>query len=94
MDRNQAYDELTKGGPGHDGYAYNCEVYCPVCGAEIIDSIIQEREEKGIHEHSELVEIIQDTNDLPAPIFFGESDSAEYCANCGKYLYGPEEEEE
>ena len=74
--------EAKLGGPGHDGYAYNADVYCVDCGRAIIDSL--ENWDKLEHD---------DSNEVPAPIFFGESDCSEHCSDCGEYLYGPVEEE-
>ena len=34
-----------------------------------------------------------DTDHVPQPIFFGEADTAQHCADCGEYMYGPEEDE-
>ena len=64
------------GGPGLDGYAYKADTYCVDCGQEII------RELYPTWDGSE------DTDYWPAPIFFGESDTAQHCAKCGEHLYG------
>jgi hypothetical protein len=70
------------GGPGHDGYAYNADVYCIDCGQAIIELIYVEDFDKLES---------RDTNDSPQPIFFSESDQAEHCANCQEYMYGPDQ---
>ena len=73
--------ELLLGGPGHDGYAYNADVWCVDCGQDIIRDIYDDATE------------FEDTDSFPQPIFFGESDCAQHCAECGEYLYGLQEEE-
>lgn len=75
----QELEDFLLGGPGHDGYAYQCELYCVDCGQDIIRDLYDEDYEKLESE---------DTDDSPQPIFFGESDISEYCASCGEYLYG------
>jgi len=35
-----------------------------------------------------------DSEEVPQPIFFGESDSAEHCGECGEHLYGEDPEED
>jgi hypothetical protein len=75
-------DELLAGGPGHDGYAYCGDVYCVDCGQEII---------LGLPDQIPYAQAT-DSNHVPQPIFFGESDVAEHCANCGEYLYGGDED--
>lgn len=79
-------DEMLLGGPGLDGYAYRGDVYCIRCGQNIIADGPDEIPE-GDARFSGIT---------PQPIFFGESDTTQYCAECGEYLYGPEggEEEE
>jgi len=72
--------EHRKGGPGHDGYTYQADVWCVDCGREIIDDLARELKLCPV-EHA-------DSDDVPCPIFFGESDTAQHCADCGEYLYG------
>jgi predicted RNA-binding Zn-ribbon protein involved in translation (DUF1610 family) len=72
------------GGPGLDGYAYQADVYCPACGESICRSIIASYPDHAVTDNSE---IPCDSNDFPQPIFFGESDNEEYCADCGERLY-------
>lgn len=76
--------EAKLGGPGLDGYAYCADVYCPDCGRAIIDDI--DAQILGDQYLS------RSTEHCPQPIFFGESDTAQHCADCGKYLYGPRDE--
>lgn len=70
--------DMLLGGPGLDGYAYQAEVYCVACGQAIIAA--------GPAEIPEPFDCDSDTT--PQPVFFGESHSAQYCAECGEYLYG------
>jgi len=75
--------EMLLGGPGLDGYAYQADTYCIEHGQAIIRALPRER-------YDELD--ANDSETVPQPIFFGESDSAQHCAECGEYLYGPQEE--
>lgn len=80
---------LTMGGPGHDGYAYNADVYCVRCGRDIVNWLWA----KGFCDRSPPSEDqAQDSERWPQPIFFGESDHAQHCGECGEYLYGPQGE--
>lgn len=71
--------EAIMGGPGLSGYAYQADTWCVGCGRAIIQAINL----KSIPTH-----LHGDTDHVPQPIFFGESDIAEHCACCGEYLYG------
>ncbi len=78
-------EEFLLGGPGHDGYAYQADVYCVECGQDIICDLYTDDYDKLLEE---------DTDSSPQPIFFGESpDCAQCCAECGTYLYGETSEE-
>lgn len=83
-----ALKELLMGGPGHDGYGYNADVYCVECGQAII---------RALHAAGKLpptLEECADTEVCPSPIFFGESpDSPQCCGECGEYMYGKKEPE-
>lgn len=79
-------EDLLLGGPGHDGYAYNADVYCVDCGQDIITELFNE----GKYADGDS----GDSNDHPQPIFFGESDYMQHCASCNEYLYGEDEDEE
>ena len=70
--------EAKLGGPGLDGYAYNADVYCVDCGLEIIDALAFPMDD----------DTAGDTDSCPQPIFFGEHECAQYCGNCGEFLYG------
>lgn len=77
-------EDLKKGGPGLDGYAYQADVYCVSCAEVMIDALPK----------SEFTDLeAGDTEEVPVPIFFGEGDTAQHCAECGEYLYGPGEDE-
>lgn len=71
------------GGPGLDGYAYCADVYCIQCG--------QERTREVFKEYPNGIEypLAQDSETVPQPIFYGESDQVEICGDCGELLYGP-----
>lgn len=95
--REELREELKMGGPGLNGYAYNAAVYCPECGEAIIDELL---DSNALPIHSDddpastMTGWMWDTDTVPQPIFFGESDGPEHCDNCGEYLYGPETPEE
>jgi hypothetical protein len=76
-------DELLARGPGHDGYAYCADVYCVDCGQDIIAGLPDEIDDVDAY----------DSERVPQPIFFGEHDIAQHCANCGEYLYGGDEDD-
>ena len=87
MNRNTFLAECFKGGPGLVAYAYRAAVYCPCCAERIARDIPA----------AELPESIDspefgDSEHVPQPVFFGESDTAQHCEECGEYLYGEEEE--
>lgn len=87
-DTNRKSDVLTKrdlklGGPGLDGYAYNVAMYCIDCGHDIIDKLPQKT-----FTYLEA----SDTEQVPVPSFFGESDQTQHCDDCGEYLYGGSDE--
>lgn len=77
--------DMLLGGPGLDGYAFSADVYCVECGRAIIRDL-PDRDYDDLE--------VGDTEIVPVPIFFGESDSVQHCADCGEYLYGPEERSE
>jgi len=91
--RNET-DELTPrdallGGPGLDGYAWQADVYCVDCGREITRKVFEARSGAPVPFPE-----AGDSDTLPQPIFFGESDGAQHCADCGEYLYGDGEGDE
>jgi len=73
--------EAMLGGPGLDGYAFCADTYCVECGQSHLLKIPQEyfSDSRSL-----------DTDHVPQPIFFGEADTAQHCADCGEYLYGPQ----
>ena len=73
--------EMKLGGPGLDGYAYCADVYCVACAHAIIDA--------GPWEVPEPLD--KDSETTPQPIFFGEHEEAQFCGECGEYLYGGDE---
>jgi len=79
--KEQFIFNASLGGPGLDGYAYNADTYCIECGKQIIVDLVTAWEKLPD-------EIPVDTDEFPQPIFFGESDIEQYCADCGEYLYG------
>lgn len=77
--------DALMGGPGLDGYIYNAEVFCIICAREIIYGLWDDRK----NEPWTWCEF-SDSDSMPQPIFFGESDESVHCCNCGEYMYGPE----
>jgi len=83
--KKQPLGVFLLGGPGHDGYAYNADVYCVECGQDIIRDLY-------VSDYDALLS--GDSNDAPSPIFFGEStDCEQHCGNCGEYLYGESQDD-
>ena len=70
---------MTEYGPGHNGFAFRADTYCVDCGQALVN-------------HLAVIDTIDsgDSNDYPQPIFFGESDSQVFCADCDDFLYGDE----
>lgn len=93
MTKAEFVRESCLGGPGHDGYAYDADVYCVDCGQAIIRDIacVVAPTLTGTDDPS-----FADSGTVPQPIFLGESDTAQYCGECGEHLYGddPDEPEE
>lgn len=82
--------DAMMGGPGLDGYVYNAAIYCVDCGRKIVRDVFAERGEGA--EIDDLT--AEDSETMPQPIFFGESDTAQHCGACGEYVYGPQETED
>lgn len=82
---------LADGSPGFDGYTYRADIYCPVCGEAIIREIAPDVAPTLSGDDDCL---FRDSETVPQPIFFGESDTARHCGECGEYLYGTQETEE
>jgi hypothetical protein len=89
--------EMLLGGPGLDGYTFNADVYCVDCSKGLIenlfavhlgDSLYMENPTAPAEEQSMIDYLARDSEVMPQPIFFGESDHAQYCADCSEYLYG------
>ena len=82
--------ESTTYGPGMDGFAYQADTYCIMCGEEIIRNIAPEVAPKlsGTDDPD-----FQNSEVVPVPIFFGESDRVVNCNECGEYLYGSDVDE-
>lgn len=75
------------GGPGLDGYSYQADVYCETCAKEIGEEVFAgDRRFDWID--------FCDSDQVPQPIFFGESDCAQHCGACGEYLYGGSADED
>jgi hypothetical protein len=87
-DREWLRAEGKAGGPGLYAYAYQADVYCVECGRRIIDEIVDSWPDSTFTETSE---IPCSMDEFPFPMFFPESDVAQYCADCGEYLYGGED---
>ena len=79
--REYSREDIFMGGPGLDGYVFRSEIYCPDCMEEIF-------QESGPWNWDNF----RDSEEVPQPIFFGESDCPVYCARCGEYLYGPKDD--
>jgi hypothetical protein len=90
MLRDEFIRAATLGGPGLDGYAYCGDVLCVTCGRDTIEDIAAEVAPRlcGTDDPG-----FSDSELIPQPIFFGESDCAQYCAECCAYLYGDDDED-
>lgn len=74
--------EALMGGPGLDGYVFEADVYCVECGQQLVRDVLEPL--GGVIEFPDA----GDSDTLPQPIFFGESDTAQHCGECSEYLYG------
>lgn len=83
MNETHTLADATLGGPGLDGYSYQADVYCITCGEAICAQLAADRSGAPWDDDE-----FRDSEILPQPIFFGESDQAEHCADCGEHLYG------
>ena len=79
--------EALLGGPGLDGYFYSADIYCVSCGRVATEAVY------AAYPNGIPYPEAQDSETVPQPIFFGEADSAQHCAECGDYLYGSDDEE-
>ena len=79
MDRET---QATIGGPGLDGYAFQADVYCVEHGRELIREVLKANPSLTPDDLE-----WRDTDTLPQPIFFGESDTAQHCTVCHTHLY-------
>lgn len=86
MRDTHALRDALLGGPGLDGYAYQAAIYCVDCGRSIIRKVFKDYPEVDDAR-------FRDSEEVPQPIFFGESDSPEHCDACGEYLYGKNQAE-
>lgn len=76
--------DLLLGGPGLDGYVYQSAIYCVDCGRSIIEQLPD-------RDYDELE--VGDSDEVPVPVFFGESDEPQHCDACGACLYGGKDED-
>lgn len=83
--------DALMGGPGLRGYAYRAAIYCVDCGRDKIRDVFEQR--AAIHAGDMPDDEFNDSQRLPQPCFFPESDSAEHCDECGEYCYGPQAKE-
>ena len=86
MNKSEFLRAALARGPGLNGYAYCADVYCVDCGRRTI----RELAEAGQHEKLTSTDdpSFRDSENIPQPIFFGESDAAQHCGDCGVFLYG------
>ena len=73
-----------------DGYAYRAETYCRECGEKIYRRIAAVVAPKLAGTGDPL---FSDSETCPQPIFFGESDYACHCGDCGEYMYGQDQDD-
>jgi len=75
--------DVFKGGPGLCAYAFRAALYCPACARGL---------DFGPGPFDWLT--FCDSESVPSPVFFGESDAAEFCDTCSGFLYGADGAEE
>lgn len=79
MTETYGIKDALLGGPGLDGYSYRADVYCIADGRRLIENIFR------IGTRLDW-QTFTDSERVPQPIFFGESDYPEQCATCGELL--------
>ena len=99
MSKNTLEDALM-GGPGLDAYAFCADLYCIACGKQIMADLWEKSLKASRNDLGEKIQEpgwddseFEDSEILPQPVFFGESDGEQYCANCEDYLYGGDPDE-
>ena len=83
MRRSEIIRETMLGGPGLDSYAFQAALYCRGCARDIVRKVAGKLKLTSTDDC-----LFQDSETLPQPGFFSESDSEEFCDSCGEYLYG------
>lgn len=71
--------DTLMGGPGLDGYAYRADVYCIRDGQDIARDVLTGGRRMNWTDFC-------DSEQIPQPVFFGESEYPEHCAKCGERL--------
>ena len=82
-DAQRFREELKEDAPGLDAYLYQSEVYCPACGQDVIDELVDRHlilpPPPGTDSSW-----TTDSEHVPQPLFFTETD--ESCARCGEEI--------
>lgn len=89
MNKSTFIRECLMGGPGLDGYVYQAALYCCDCAEKIVRAIAADVAPRIVDTNDDY---FADSETVPQPVFFGESDTEECCNECGEYLYGMREE--
>ena len=75
-------EELKQGEPGIQGYLFRSDTYCPSCGQEVIDMLLNEGK-IGPPGPNENTEWTHDSDVVPQPLMFVPP-GTETCTMCGK----------
>jgi len=84
--------DMASRSPGFDGFAFQADVWCLDCIIEMANH--GDFDQSAAKVANQDNPIWQDSEILPQPIFFGESDHKQCCNSCAESLYGPDEEDE
>ena len=79
-DAERFREDLKEEAPGLDAYLYRSEVYCPTCGQDIIDELVDKHLILPPAPGTDAL-WATDSEHVPQPLFFMEQD--ESCTRCG-----------
>jgi hypothetical protein len=77
--------------PGFRAYAFHAAIWCADCIRTMAENGELDATLAKLTGEPEYMYL--DTETLPQPAFFPESNCAEHCDGCGEYLYGEDSEE-
>jgi len=80
--------DIASHSPGLRAFAFQADLYCLDCILNMANRGVFDKGAAQVDDQAD--PYWEDSELLPQPCFFPESDHAEHCASCGEYLYGTE----